>query len=156
MRGYLTYKRWENPTMSEPKSSVISTNNGDVTSAPLSDADLYFYKRRALKTGWWAVIGSIESPLCRHCRTTLRRHVEDTLGEMLDALPEHLTCAAINIAVMETVGSEHHRIEGRWRAAEVRRRFDPPEGELFIHIGGYGQDHCTRTTPCYMNVEVSK
>ena len=60
MRGYLTYKRWENPTMSEPKSSVISTNNGDVTSAPLSDADLYFYKRRALKTGWWAVIGSIE------------------------------------------------------------------------------------------------
>ncbi|BBY98370.1 hypothetical protein MFAL_18370 [Mycolicibacterium fallax] len=35
MRGYLTYKRWENPTMSEPKSSVISTNDRDVTRARL-------------------------------------------------------------------------------------------------------------------------
>lgn len=138
MRGYLTYKRWENPTMSEPKSSVISTNDRDVTRARLRDISLRYDPDKpygipaALDTLWeeladeadrvsdWAsegdsIAGSVISHIADRAvdahATWCREKWTAAVNAFVEDLPEHCPDCAGLFAALDTSGIEYEVVE---------------------------------------------
>lgn len=153
--------------------SAATDDGGDVPLTHLSDVDprelyeeLEDHQRRVAEIAKWAVIGSIDTPLCRRCCGDLYMFVDESLWKVIDraALGDlnsaddlHAAKLRVSGAMMDAVWDEHRNLEGRWRTEGVRKRYDPPTMPQPIPFGGWrAEPDCAEPVPCYMRVQVSK
>ncbi|MCB1257138.1 MAG: hypothetical protein KDB26_08545 [Microthrixaceae bacterium] len=146
-----------------------STTSGN---APLSDVGLEnlhvsreTHMHHVANIGAWAVMGSVETSMCRRCRSDLRELVDKALWDVIASAAEgalnnaaDLDAAKMRIsnAMMDVVWDEHCKLEGRWRTEGVRKRYDPPAMPKLIPFGGWRPEpDCAESIPCYMRVEVT-
>lgn len=154
---------------------INSTTSGNTSLSPVELENLENlvenHRYSVVRMGEWAMIGSIDRLLCRHCRHQIHNLAAKVLWEAIDFSYEEVIDNAaaldamrlrISDAVMDAVERERQAIEVTWRAESVRNRYSPQpplKSPSFYSQPSFtaGTDpNCEMAIPCYMRVEVTK